>query len=193
MLSRHLTSPVPAASRLPPPHRGLHAPPAVQVRPVVPEDLPLLDSLLSELDSRSRYRRWLSAVTDVHLAAAWAAHPERQDASGFVAIATNGELVGHAALVPIDHDRAEVCFEVAAPWRYHGVAGRLLVELERRAAERGLRTLVALVLPENPDMLAVLREHGPCRENRTYDAVELELAVDPDRNRLTPSLRRARP
>lgn len=150
---------------------------------MVPEDLPLLDSLLGELDSQSRYRRWFSGATDIHAAAAWAAHPDERDASGFVAIAPTGELVGHAALIPMDESRAEVCFEVAAPWRHQGVAGSLLVELELRAAERGLETLVAMVLPENADMLAVFREHGPCREHRAYDALELELPVDSDRKR----------
>lgn len=41
---------------------------------------------------------------------------------------------------------------------------------------------VAEVLPENADMLAVLREHGPCREHRQDGVVELELPVDPGRD-----------
>ena len=151
------------------------------VRPVVPGDLPSLDALLSALDSQARYRRWFTGAADVHRAAAWAADPGRDDAVGLVAIAPSGELVGHAALIPIDEARAEVCFEVAAPWRHHGVAGGLLAELERRAAQRGLRTLVAEVLPENADTLAVLREHGQCREHREGGVVELELPVEPHR------------
>lgn len=154
--------------------------PLVTLRPVVPGDLPRLEALLGELDDQARYRRWFTATTDVRRAAFWAAHPEAWDAVGIVAVAPDGELVGHAALVPIDHARAEVCFEVAAPWRHHGVAGRLLCELVRRAAQRDLRTLVAEVLPENIDMLAVLREHGPCSEHREGGVVELELPVDAD-------------
>jgi len=156
----------------------------VSVRPVAPGDLPALDSLLSALDSRSRYRRWFTAAADVHRAAAWAADPGREGAVGLVAVSPEGELVGHAALVPMDDARAEVCFEVAAPWRHHGVAGGLLAELARRALDQGLLTLVAEVLPANADMLAVLREHGPCRERRGDDVVDLDLPLDPVRDAL---------
>ncbi len=148
------------------------------IRPVVPADLPLLDALLGGLDSQSRYRRWFSGGVDVHRAAAWAADPGREDAVGLVAMGPDGALVGHAAFIPIDASRAEVCFEVAAASRHHGVAGRLLSALERRAAQRGLTTFVAEVLSENADMLAVMREHGPCHERRDGNIVELELAVE---------------
>lgn len=152
-------------------------PVAVVLRPVVPADLPALDALLSALDGQARFRRWFTGAADVHHAAAWAADPEEQGAVGLVAIAPDGELVGHAAYIPMNDARAEVCFEVAAPWRHHGVAGRLLAELARRGAQRGLRTLVAEVLSENADMLAVFREHGPCREHREDGVVELELPI----------------
>jgi GNAT superfamily N-acetyltransferase len=154
------------------------APSSFAVRPVVPGDLPGLDSLLSGLTDQARYRRWFTAAPDIHRAAAWAADPEGQHAVGLVAIAPNRDLVGHAAFIPLDDARAEVCFEVAAPWRHQGVAGLLLDELMRRAAKRGLRALVAEVLAENADMLAVLREHGPCRELRNGGVVELELPLD---------------
>ncbi len=149
----------------------------VLVRPVVPGDLDALDALLSSLDDQSRYRRWFTGAADVPRAAAWAAHPERQDAVGLVATTPDGRLVGHAALIPMDDARAEVCFEVAASSRHQGIAGRLLTELDRRAARRGLTTLVAEVLPENADMLAVMREHGPCRERREDGVVEVTLPV----------------
>jgi GNAT superfamily N-acetyltransferase len=50
-----------------------------------------------------------------------------------------------------------VAFEVAAPWRRHGIAGALLERLLDAAGERGLREIYADVLPQNADMLAVLR------------------------------------
>lgn len=181
MPSRHPKTPVSSASANVSPQGESHAQPAVQVRPVIAEDLPRLDSLLNGLDDRSRYLRWFYGAIDIGAAVSWAAHPERNHASGFVAIASNGELVGHAALIPMDESRAEVCFEVAAPWRHLGVAGLLLVHLERRAGELGIESLVAMVLPENADMLAVLREHGPCREHRVDGTTELELPVDPGR------------
>lgn len=153
-------------------------PPApVTIRPVRPGDLAALDRLMAALDGQARYRRWFTGGADVHRAAIWAADPERQHAVGLVAATADGGLVGHAAFIPIDAARAEVCFEVAGAWRHRGIAGRLLDELELRAAERGLTTLVAEVLPENADMLAVLHEHGPCREHRDGSVLELQLDV----------------
>lgn len=151
--------------------------PTVVVRPVAPGDLPGLDGLLAGFDEQSRYRRWFTPAIDIHRAAAWAADPGREHAVGLVAVAPAGEIVGHAALVPIDGERAEVCFEVAAPWRHHGIAGALLSALERDAVGRGLRTFVAEVLAENSDMLAVLREHGSCQEHREGSVVELRMTL----------------
>lgn len=151
---------------------------AIVVRPVTPADLPALDALMTNLDTQARYRRWFTGAADVHRAAEWAAHPEEDHAVGLVAGAADGELVGHAALVPTDDGaRAEVAFEVAAPWRQQGIAGRLLEELDRRAQERGFTILVAEVLSENADMLAVMREHGPCQERQDGGIVHLELPV----------------
>jgi RimJ/RimL family protein N-acetyltransferase len=154
---------------------GISSP--VTVRSVRPDDAPGLDALLGELSEQARYRRWFTGSVDIHRAASGAAHPEINSAVGLVATSPDGEVVGHAAFIAIDDDRAEVCFEVAAPWRHHGIAGRLLDELQRRAGDRGLRSLVAEVLSENADMLAVMRDHGPCREQREGGVVELELQI----------------
>ena len=43
-------------------------------------------------------------------------------------------------------------------------------------------TLVAEVLSENADMLAVLREHGLCHERCEDGVVDLELPLDPVRD-----------
>ncbi len=151
-------------------------PSAVAVRPVAPGDLPGLEALFGGLTKEASYRRWFTHAVDIRRAAIWAAYPEAEDALGLVATA-NGEIVGHGALIPIDDERAEVCFEVAAAWRQQGLASRLLADLARGAGKRGLQTLVAEVLCENADMLAVLRGHGPCREHREGGVVELELPV----------------
>jgi RimJ/RimL family protein N-acetyltransferase len=168
---------MPDTIRPPAPPEILETTLPVVVRRVRPGDLGALDELLSALDERSRYRRWFTVATDVHRAAAWAADPDRVNGVGLVAIAADGQLVGHAALVPMDDETAEVCFEVAAAWRHHGVAGRLLSGLDREAAARRLTTLVAEVLPENADMLAVMREHGACRERREGNVIEVLLPV----------------
>lgn len=49
------------------------------------------------------------------------------------------------------------------------------------AADRGLHELYAEVLPENADMLAVLREHGEHEETRDGTVVTVTLPVPPSR------------
>jgi GNAT superfamily N-acetyltransferase len=121
--------------------------------------------LLADLDPESRRRRWFTAATDIQRAADWAAHPDRCSAVGLLALA-GAEVVGHGVLVCAQDGRGEVAFEVAAPWRHHGIAGALLVRLVDAAVTRELREIYAEVLTDNADMLAVLREHGPHVESR---------------------------
>jgi len=149
----------------------------VRIREIVAGDEDRIAELLDGLDATSRRRRWFTGAVDVRRAADWAAHPERCSALGLVAFAGEEELVGHAVLVALADGRAEVAFEVAAPWRHHGIAGTLLRRLIEEAAVRGLHEVHAEVLPDNADMLAVLREHGPHTESRAGGVVTVSLRV----------------
>jgi RimJ/RimL family protein N-acetyltransferase len=153
----------------------MHPPPSVRIREIRDGDEDAIARLLGDLDPESCRRRWFGAV-DVRRAAGWAAHPERVSAVGLLAFAGD-ELVGHAALVPLPDGRGEVAFEVAAPWRHHGIAGALLERLITAAGARGLREVYAEVLPENADMLAVLREHGRHGESREGGVVSVTIPV----------------
>lgn len=132
--------------------------------------------MLGGLDAEARYRRWFTGGVDIRGAEDWAAHPERMGGVGLLAFAGD-EPVGHAVLIAGRDGRGEVAFEVAAPWRRHGIAGALLDRLLDAAGERGLREIYAEVLPENADMLAVLREHGQHAESRHGNVVIVTLPV----------------
>jgi GNAT superfamily N-acetyltransferase len=134
------------------------------IREVRAGDEAAIDELIRGLDPESRFLRWFSAGVDIHQAADWAAHPARFSAIGLLAFAGE-EPVGHAALIPLPDGRGEVAFEVAAPWRHHGIAGSLLEHLLELGRAWGLREIYADVLPRNADMLAVLREHGEHAES----------------------------
>jgi len=149
----------------------------IRIRRVRAGDDGAIDRLLAGLDPESRRRRWFTGAVDIHRAADWAAHPERFSAVGLLAFAGT-EPVGHAAIVALEDGRGELAFEVAAAWRHHGIAGALLEELLAVAAVRGLREVYAEVLPENADMLAVLREHGEHAEHRGDGVVTVTLPVD---------------
>ncbi len=148
----------------------------IRIREVRAGDEDAIVRLLGDLDAQSRYRRWFTAGVDIAKAEDWAAHPQRVDAIGLLAF-VSAAPAGHAVLIPLADGRGEVAFEVAAPWRRHGIAGALLERLLEVAADRGLRAIYADVLPENADMLAVLREHGEHAETRADGVVTVTLPV----------------
>lgn len=133
----------------------------IRIVPVGPGDDERLRTLIAGLDARSLFRRYFTGGVDVDAAVQWAAHPERSGAVGLLALAGE-EVAGHGVLVPSPSGEgaAEVAFEVAAPWRRHGVASALLEALLETAAARGIARVTAEVLAENGDMLAVFAEHG---------------------------------
>ncbi|MCU1421175.1 MAG: CoA-binding domain protein [Microbacteriaceae bacterium] len=154
--------------------------PAISVREMHPGDEAAVGRLLAGLDPESSYLRWFTGAVDLGVATDWAAHPDRVDAIGLLALAGD-ETVGHGVLIPCGDGRAEMAFEVAAPWRRHGVAGALLEHLLDAGERRGLREIFADVLCENGDMLAVLRERGVHRETRDGGVVTITFAVPPVR------------
>jgi GNAT superfamily N-acetyltransferase len=154
----------------------LQTSPALLIREVRAGDEAAIERVLGGLDAESRYRRWFGLGVDIRRAEDWAAHPERVGGVGLLAF-VGDEPVGHAVLVPTADGRGEVAFEVAAPWRRHGIASAFLLRLLEVAGERGLREIYADVLPQNADMLAVLREHGEHVESRDGGVVEVRIAA----------------
>jgi GNAT superfamily N-acetyltransferase len=152
------------------------ADPTICIRELRAGDEGAVDRLLTGLDPESRFLRWFSAGVDIHAAADWAAHPARSHAVGLLAFAGE-DLVGHAVIIVLPDGRGEVAFEVAAPWRHHGIAGAFLERLLVIAATRGLREIYADVLPGNANMLAVLREHGEHAESRRDGVMTLTIPV----------------
>jgi GNAT superfamily N-acetyltransferase len=169
-----MTTPAAALNRRRSTHRACG--PEIVIREVRRGDDAAIAHLLGGLDLGSRYQRWFTGGVDVVAEEEWAAHPERCCAVGLLAFA-GAEPVGHAVLIPIPDGRGEVAFEVAAPWRRHGIAGALLERLLAAAAERGLHEVYADVLSGNADMLAVMREHGPHSESCDGSVTTVALPV----------------
>lgn len=173
------TAPAIAASIAVPPRTN--ADPGVSIHEVRPGDEAAITQLIGGLDAQSRYRRWFTWGVDIGRAADWAAHPMAHHAVGLLAL-VGTEPVGHAVLVPSADGCGEIAFEVAAPWRHHGIAGTLLARLLVIARARGLHELFAEVLPENADMLAVLREHGDHAESARGGVVTVTVPVPAGRS-----------
>ena len=79
-----------------------------------------------------------------------------------------------------DSERAEVAFVVADEWQGHGLGAVLFRGISARARQHGVTRLIALVLPENLQMLELLRHTGLPTTRRFDDGtIHVEIDIDP--------------
>jgi L-amino acid N-acyltransferase YncA len=145
----------------------------VSIRAAGAGDEQAMREFLAGLCANSLRFRFFTGAANIDSVAHWAAISE-PDGYGLVAIDEAGELVGHAAYVPLDQSSAEVAVEVAD--RLHGLGlGTIMVErLAEQAERRGVSQFVAEVLPDNKAMLDVFRDGFDAKVSfdRGTDAVE---------------------
>jgi GNAT superfamily N-acetyltransferase len=113
-----------------------------------------LRAFLGGLCLQARRLRFFTAAVDLDRAARWAS-ATGGDRFGLLAHDHSGALVGHAAYVRIDCERAEVAVEVADQLHGDGLGTILIERLAAIAEARGITQFVAEVLPENRAMLEV--------------------------------------
>lgn len=147
----------------------------VLIRPVVPEDEDAITELLASLSPGSRRNRFFSLTTDLEGEARRAVDVDQRTRYALVAIAIDGRIVAHAAYFAEPSGRAEVAWIVSDDHRGRGLGTLLLAHLAERAEEVGVGPFVAYVLPENHEMIEVLRESGvPMRTQRAHDQLVFE-------------------
>lgn len=128
----------------------------VHVRPVRPEDRPILVSFIENLSPQTVYLRFLHAVSPEG-AVNELIPAEKQ----FALLALRGETVlGHAIYSSSLPGRAEPAVVVADEYQNMGLGTILLGQLTQAAIAAGISELEAYVVPENAPMLQVLRELG---------------------------------
>jgi RimJ/RimL family protein N-acetyltransferase len=133
---------------------------AVRLRALQAGDDAALLQFLGRVSADSLYLRFFGTCS-LDRAAASLADCSRPDDVALVAEAGgDGSLVAHAGAFRVGPDRAEVAFLVADQWQGRGLGSILLCRLLDAARERGVRTLVADVLPGNHSMLAVFQRCG---------------------------------
>lgn len=138
----------------------------VHVRPIVPEDEPLLHEAVAAMSERTVYFRFFSplkrmpdalahrlAVVDYH--------------DRFAVVATTHRPNGKERIVGVARydraagtDVAEVALAVVDEFQRRGMGRALLVILSKVAREQGIKTFSLIVLPENQHMLGLLRKMG---------------------------------
>lgn len=138
----------------------------VHVRPIVPEDEALLHEAVAAMSERTVYFRFFSPIKRLSDAVAHRlAVVDYNDR--FALVATTHHPGGRERIVGVArYDRApatevaEVALAVIDEFQRRGLGGTLLSILARVAREHGIKTFSLIVLPENDEMLGLLRRMG---------------------------------
>jgi ribosomal protein S18 acetylase RimI-like enzyme len=138
----------------------------VHVRPIVPEDEPLLHEAVSAMSERTVYFRFFSPIKRLSDAMAHRlAVVDYNDRFALVATthrpSTKERIVGVARYDrAAGTDIAEVALAVIDEFQRRGLGGALLGILAHVAREHGIKTFSLIVLPQNQQMLGLLRKMG---------------------------------
>ncbi|HKW59178.1 MAG TPA: GNAT family N-acetyltransferase [Candidatus Dormibacteraeota bacterium] len=138
----------------------------VHLRPIAAEDEPLLHEAVAAMSERTVYFRFFSPIKRMSDALAHRlAVVDYNDR--FAIVATTHRPTGKERIVGVARydrargtDVAEVAVAVIDEFQRRGLGGLLLTELARVARKHGIRSFQLIVLPENREMLGLLRKMG---------------------------------
>ena len=138
----------------------------VHLRPIVAEDEPLLHEAVASMSERTVYFRFFSPIKRMSDALAHRlAVVDYNDR--FALVATTTRPAGKERIVGVARydrapqtDVAEVAVAVIDEFQRRGLGSVLLAELARVAKTHGISTFQLIVLPENREMLGLLRRMG---------------------------------
>jgi acetyltransferase len=152
------------------------------VRPIRPEDAPLLVELFESLSPQSVYRRFftpLKRLPHSMLARFTQIDYDRHIALVALPEAEPGEkMLGVArAIIGRNLKEAEFSVVVGDPWQGKGIGAALLKRCISIAKERGIEKVMGTVLAENTQMLALGKKLG-FKIEKVIGAGEYELSID---------------
>ncbi len=131
----------------------------VSIRVATPRDRERLRAMFSRASCETIYRRFHIPYPDVPertLALMLGVDDHHHDKESLVAVAEEGEIVGHAMYARLgDGGEAEMAIVVEDGWQSKGVGKSLLSELAQRARLRGIEIFTGEVLGENRSMLGL--------------------------------------
>jgi GNAT superfamily N-acetyltransferase len=161
---------------------------AVTVRFVEPRDAEELQSYYRSLSARSRYNRFLGAMSELPKSVLdHFTHVGRDDSftvvatmmiDGFEAIVGEGRYAFHA-----EDSSIEFGMSIDDRWQGHGIGAALMKNLECRAASFGAGNMFGDTLRSNDSMIALARKSGYAFTNHPDDwklvRFEKEIATAP--------------
>jgi acetyltransferase len=129
----------------------------IEIRRVRPSDADALRAFYNELSVESRRARFMgSGGTLGDIASTTFCTPDHMHEEGFVAIASNGQLVGHLCLVEAAGSSLELGIAVGDDWQGCGIGRRLFERALDWARDRGVETILASCFADNWRVLALL-------------------------------------
>jgi len=138
----------------------------IRVRPIAPNDKSRIAAALEAMSPRTRYLRFHSdreGLTEPELRYLTELDYENHVAWGAIAEDAPGKPgIGSARFIrdPEHPDTAEFSIAVVDDWQGLGLGSLLLRTLLVSAAERNIRTLVGVVLPESTEALRLFQRFG---------------------------------
>jgi ribosomal protein S18 acetylase RimI-like enzyme len=155
----------------------------VHLRSIVPEDEPLLHEAVAAMSERTVYFRFFSPIKRMSDAMAHRlAVVDYNDR--FALVATTHKPAAKERIVGVARydrargtDVAEVAVAVIDEFQRRGLGSILLAELATVARKHGIKTFQLIVLPENRQMLGLLRNMGWIHQARLAGGV-YEISFD---------------
>jgi acetyltransferase len=137
----------------------------ISLRPIKPEDAPLLLEMFDSMSLRSRYYRFFSPKKT--LSREMLVRLTQVDYDRHIALVALSEEEGRERLLGVvrlitepDRNRAEFSIAVADPWQGKGIGRKLLKRALDVAVDYGVKKVEGDVLAENEQMLGLGRELG---------------------------------
>jgi acetyltransferase len=152
------------------------------VRPIRPEDAPLLVDLFETLSPRSVYLRFFTPMK--HLPHSMLARFTQIDYDRHIALVALAESESYEKMLGVARvilgrnlREAEFSVVVSDPWQGKGIGAALLQRCISMAKERGIQRVMGTVLAENTQMLALGRKLG-FSIKKEQGVPEYELSID---------------
>src|SRR3954451_13874806 len=132
----------------------------VRVRPIAPEDKPLLVEGLRRLSPEAAFRRFMSPKVSFSAAELrYLTEVDQRDHIALVAVDAEhpSRLIAVARCVRAAQDTADIAVVVGAPCRRMGLGRRLADELARRARAVGIERIAGTMLADNRAAFRLMR------------------------------------
>jgi acetyltransferase len=130
------------------------------VRPIAPEDKPLLAEGLKRLSPETSFRRFLSPKVSFSAAELrYLTEVDGRDHIAYVAF-LEGRFVGVARAVRTEPDTAEMAITIGDPWQRRGLGRALAALLAEKAREQGITKIAGTMLAGNKAAFRLMRGFG---------------------------------